>query len=62
MTKHTCNTKTYDGEGGGQRITLTVTLDALTLKIVKDDNVNALLEPLIKSLREAIEKAAGLAG
>ena len=61
MTRHRIKLTDHEGEGKGKRIVLTVTLDALTLRIIKPDTVNALLEPLIKDLREAIEKAAGLA-
>ncbi len=59
MTRHRLTSKPHIGEGKGQRITLTLTLDQLTLCLISDSNVDAILQPLLHDMREAVLNAAG---
>ena len=60
MTRNSIKVKPHTGEGGGKRITLTLTLDEITLGLIKADNVDSILEPLIPKLRQAVKDAADI--
>ena len=62
MTRSSIKVKPHLGEGGGKRITLILTLDEITLNLIKADNVDQILEPLVPKLRQAVQEAAGLDG